>query len=128
MGDGLVVKAMADEGLPLGSLWYSDHFDRGTVRQVRLEVLVEGQAERTALEPILTKILGPYGSRHTWRISKHRGIGELPEDPSASPNLADPTLLHNLPAKLRAYGTSLSDDETLLVLLDLDDRDCVTFR
>ena len=26
--DDETVKAMADEGLPLGGLWYSDYFDR----------------------------------------------------------------------------------------------------
>ena len=27
--DDATVKAMADEGLPLGGLWYSDYLDRG---------------------------------------------------------------------------------------------------
>lgn len=96
---------------------------------MHFEILVEGQSERTALEPILTKILGSYGNPHTWRIHKHRGIGELPPDSTSRPNPKNPTLLHNLPSKLRAYGKSLGDDEAVIVLVDLDDRpDCRAFK
>ncbi len=92
---------------------------------MRLEILVEGQSERTALEPLLSKILGPYNQPHSWRIHKHRGIGKLPDNPSSKPNPKDPTLLHNLPSKLRAYSKSLQDDEAVVVLLDLDTHpDC----
>jgi predicted ATPase len=30
-GDDRIVKAMVNEGIPLGSLWYSDYFDKRTV-------------------------------------------------------------------------------------------------
>lgn len=89
---------------------------------MHFEILVEGQSERTALEPLLTKILGTYSNPHTWRIHKHRGIGNLPADPASRPDPKNPTLLHNLPSKLRAYGKSLGDDEVVIVLVDLDDR------
>jgi len=89
---------------------------------MHLEILVEGQSERTALEPILSKILGTYNSPHTWRIHKHQGIGKLPVDIEATPNRADRSLLHNLPSRLRAYGKSLNDEQVVLVLLDLDNH------
>lgn len=96
---------------------------------MRLEILVEGQSERTALEPLLTKILGPFNQPHTWRIHKHRGIGRLPDNPVVKPNPKDPTLLHNLPSKLRAYSKVLHDDEAVVVLLDLDDHpDCKALK
>ena len=95
---------------------------------MHLEILVEGQSDCTALEPILSKILGPYSSLHTWRIHKHRGLGELPPDPNATPDPRNPTLLHNLPASLRAYGRTLSADQAVVVLLDLDQRDCVELK
>lgn len=96
---------------------------------MHLEILVEGQSERTALEPLLTKILGPYNQPHTWRIHKHRGIGKLPENSTAKPNPKDPTLLHNLPSKLRAYSRSLQENEAVVVLLDLDSHpDCRAFK
>lgn len=89
---------------------------------MHFEILVEGKSERTALEPILSKILGPYNSPHTWRLHKHQGIGSLPVDLDAPPNSKNPSLLHNLPSRLRAYGKSLIDGEAVIVLLDLDDR------
>jgi Domain of unknown function (DUF4276) len=87
-----------------------------------LEILVEGKSECTALEPLLTKILGNYKNPHIWRIHKHGGVGKLPPDFLAKPNPKDKSLLHNLPSKLRAYGKSLQDDEAVVVLIDLDDR------
>lgn len=96
---------------------------------MHIEILVEGQAERTALEPLLIKIIGPYNQPHTWRIHKHRGIGQLPDNPLTPPNPKDPTLLHNLPSKLRAYGKSLSGNEAVVILIDLDNRpDCRLFK
>lgn len=89
---------------------------------MHFEILVEGQSERTALEPLLTKMLGTYKSPHTWRIHKHRGVGKLPKDFAAKPNPKDPTLLHNLPSRLRAYGKSLQPEQVVIVLVDLDDR------
>ena len=86
---------------------------------MHFEILVEGQSERTALEPLMVKILGLYGQPHTWRIHKHRGIGKIPTNPLDRPNSKDPTLLHNLPAKLRAYGKSLTRDEAVIVLVEL---------
>ena len=96
---------------------------------MHFEILAEGQSERTALEPLLTKILGGYRDPHTWRIHKHRGVGVLPTDPALRPDPRNPSLLHNLPSKLRAYAKSLGGDEVVIVLLDLDDRpDCRAFK
>ena len=96
---------------------------------MHLEILVEGQSELTALEPLLTKILGPYKQPHTWRIHKHRGLGRLPDHPETKPNPRDTTLLHNLPSKLRAYSKSLQENEAVVVLLDLDSHpDCKEFK
>lgn len=95
---------------------------------MHLEVLVEGQADRIALNSILTKILGPHGSPHTWAIHTHQGVGEFPIDPAGKPRPRDRTLLHNLPASLRAYGRSLLPDQAVIVLVDLDQRDCKAFK
>lgn len=95
---------------------------------MHFEVLVEGQADRTALEPLMGKVLGAYGALHTWRIHKHRGKGRLPSDARARPNPGDPTLLHNLPASLRAYSRSLGANGAVVVLVDLDDDDCAALK
>ena len=73
------------------------------------EILVEGQSELTLLSTIMPQILGAYNEPHTWKIHKHRGIGKLPQDMAANPNPTNPSLLHNLPAKLRAYGRRTDD-------------------
>jgi hypothetical protein len=97
---------------------------------MHFEILVEGQTEVASLYVLMDQILGGYGGQsHTWKIHKHRGIGKLPNHPEAKPNAKDPTLLHNLPSKLRAYGNAERDDVVVVVLVDLDDRpDCAAFK
>ncbi|WP_417912899.1 DUF4276 family protein [Candidatus Electronema sp. TJ] len=96
---------------------------------MHFEILVEGQTELTSLSVLMGKILGEYSNPHTWKIHKHRGIGKLPDHPEAKPYTKDPTLLHNLPSKLRAYGNGEHDDVVVVVLVDLDDRpDCAAFK
>lgn len=96
---------------------------------MHFEFLVEGQTELTALSILLPKIIGEYANPHTWIIHKHRGVGRLPDCPGQKPNLGDPTLLHNLPSKLRAYGNEKREDLVVVVLVDLDDReDCILFK
>ncbi len=93
---------------------------------MQFEILVEGQTEVVSLSVLMEKILGEYGKPHIWNIHKHRGIGKLPNHPEAKPNKKDPTLLHNLPSRLRGYG---DDDVVVVVLVDLDDRpDCAAFK
>jgi len=96
---------------------------------MHFEILVEGQSELTALSILMSKIIGEYNNPHTWKIHKHRGIGKIPGDLTAQSNRNDQTLLHNLPAKLRAYGDEEDLDLVVVVLADLDDRDdCVAFK
>lgn len=96
---------------------------------MHFEILVEGQAELTALSILMSQIVGIYSEPHTWSIHKHRGIGKLPEKPYEKPNKNDQTLLHNLPSKLRAYGLENRDDVVVIILVDLDDRpDCREFK
>ena len=53
----------------------------------------------------------------------------MPEDMAANPKLSDPTLLYNLPAKLRAYGRSDDEQLSVVVLVDLDaHQDCLIFK
>ncbi|MUP38444.1 DUF4276 family protein [Labilibaculum euxinus] len=96
---------------------------------MHFEILVEGQTELTALSILMPKIVGDYDVPHTWCIHKHQGIGKLPEDLTAIPNKLDRSLLHNFPSKLRAYSKSMSDNEIIILLLDLDDvADCLAFK
>ena len=94
---------------------------------MHFEILVEGQTELTALSILLPKILGNYNEVHTWKIHKHRGIGRLPDNPAQKPNPHDMTLLHQLPAKLRAYSKTPDANRQVVVVLDLDDRNQFEF-
>ncbi|QMV16059.1 DUF4276 family protein [Vibrio spartinae] len=95
---------------------------------MHFEILVEGKTELTALSILMPKIVGVYGEPHTWKIHKHRGIGKLPTDPQIRPNPQDMTLLHQLPAKLRAYAKNIDEQRVVVVLLDLDDKNPFTFH
>lgn len=96
---------------------------------MHFEILVEGQSDLTTLSIIMNKIVGDYDSPHTWRIHKHRGLGQLPDKLNSSINIKDQTLLHNYPSKLRAYGKSMGEEEVVVLLVDLDDRDdCKAFK
>jgi hypothetical protein len=96
---------------------------------MHFEILVEGQSEVTALSILMSKIIGEYKSPHTWKIHKHQGIGKIPDNPAERPNIKDKSLLHNLTAKLRAYGAEDNPNLVVVVLVDLDDKvDCVAFK
>jgi len=96
---------------------------------MHFEILVEGQSEVIALSNLMDKIVGKYREPHTWKIHKHQGRGKIPENPEIPPNIRDKSLLHNLPAKLRAYGAEEKSDLVVVVLVDLDDRnDCAAFK
>ncbi|SJN56523.1 hypothetical protein VR7878_01818 [Vibrio ruber DSM 16370] len=94
---------------------------------MHFEILVEGKTELTALSILMPKIVGAYGEPHTWKIHKHRGVGQLPADPQLRPNARDMTLLHQLPAKLRAYAKIIDEQRVVVVLLDLDDKNSAEF-
>lgn len=96
---------------------------------MHFEILVEGQSDVIALSILMSKIVGEYRNPHTWKIHKHRGIGKIPDNPTEKPTKNDPTLLHNLPAKLRAYGAVENPDLVVVVLVDNDGKDdCVAFK
>ena len=95
---------------------------------MKFEVLVEDQSGSIALEGVLEKILGENGAAHTWRIHPYKGIGRLPKNLHEVPNPAHWFLLNHLPSVLRAYGKSLDDSSSVVVVVDLDDKDCIKFK
>ncbi|MGL6226932.1 MAG: DUF4276 family protein [Thermoguttaceae bacterium] len=96
---------------------------------MHFEILVEGTSDKTALWPLMKRILGEYGQPHTWKIHPHGGKGAIPTDASQRPNPNDKTLLHNLCSKLKAYGESNAPNLAVIVLVDLDDvDDCKAFK
>ena len=95
------------------------------------EVLAEDRSGRIALDCIMEQILGENGSAHSWRIHGYKGIGRIPEDLRGVTDPSKRILLDRLPRLLRGYGRSLKDIGDLaavVVVVDLDDRDCMAFK
>ena len=95
---------------------------------MHFEVLVEDRSCSIALETVMEKILGANHEYHSWRIHSYRGLGHVPRNMQS---LSDPRkriLLERLPRILQGYGQSLSDLAAVIVVVDLDDRDCMVFK
>lgn len=89
-----------------------------------VEVLVEGASDVPVVREVLTRRFGLIENTH-FRVHPHRGKGELPQNPLARPDRQNHSLLHHLPAKLRGFGTYLTEPgQWVLVLVDVDDQPC----
>ena len=95
---------------------------------MHFEVLVEDRSGSIALEHILEKILGPNFAEHSWRIHPYKGKGQLPSNRYAAPDPRNQQLLSNLPSLLRGFGRSLGESSSVVVVVDLDDDDCLQFK
>lgn len=89
-----------------------------------VEVLVEGASDVPVVREVLIRRFGLVENTH-FRIHPHKGKGELPLNPLARPDRQNLSLLHQLPAKLRGFGTYLTEPgQWVLVLVDVDDQPC----
>ena len=95
---------------------------------MHFEILVEDQSGRLALEIVLEKILGQNSAEHSWRIYSYQGVGHIPKNLHTVPNPNRRLLLEHMPRLLRAYGKSLPDTSAVIVVVDLDNRNCMTFK
>ena len=96
---------------------------------MHFEILVEDLSGKIALESILEKILGPDNQEHTYKIFPYKGIGRIPRDLRGTTDPQKRILLDRLPKLLRGYGKSLQDfPAAVVVIVDLDDKDCVVFK
>ena len=98
---------------------------------MHFEVLIEDSSGSTALDFIMGKILGENGSVHSWKIYPYKGIGHIPKDLRGVTDPNKRILLDRLPRILQGYGRSLKDIGHLaavVVVVDLDDRDCMAFK
>ena len=95
---------------------------------MHFELLVEDESGRITVEGVLEKILGKNGARHSWRTHGYRGLGRIPKDLRGAADPAKRILLDRLPNLLRGYGRSLGDSAAVVVVVDLDDRDCMAFK
>ena len=95
---------------------------------MHFEVLEEDPSGGIALESVLAQILGANGSVHTWRVIPYKGLGHLPKDLHRKTDPSKQQLLYQLPRLLRGYGRSLPHGSAVVVIVDLDDRDCMAFK
>ena len=95
---------------------------------MHFEVLVEDQSGSITLGPIMEKILGENGHVHCWKIHHFKGLGTLPKHLNRPPDPHNWLLLEQLPRLLQAYGKSLPAFSVVLVVMDLDDKDCIAFK
>ncbi|MEA3545393.1 MAG: hypothetical protein U9R69_09280 [Thermodesulfobacteriota bacterium] len=96
---------------------------------MHFEILVEDASGKIALEAILGKILGPNGQDHTYKLLPYKGIGRIPKNLKGVTDPQKRILLDQLPRLLRGYGKSLQKiPAVVVVVVDLDDRDCMEFK
>ncbi len=95
---------------------------------MHFEILVEDRSGSIVLEHILEKILGANGEVHSWRIHPYRGVGRLPTNLRGVTDPSNRILLDRLPQLLQGYGRSLPDSSAVVVVVDADDKDCITFK
>lgn len=89
-----------------------------------IEVLTEGSSDVPTVKEILSRRFKLIENEH-FRIHAHQGRGELPSSLLSAPDPRNRSLLHQLPAKLRAYAKSLTENSLVLVLVDADNTPCV---
>ncbi len=95
---------------------------------MHFEVLVEDRSGSVTVDRLLEKIFGANGVTHSWSMRPYQGIGRLPKDLRESTGRGNRLLLNVLPRMLRAYGQSLPSSSAVVVVVDLDDRDCIAFK
>lgn len=96
---------------------------------MHFEVLVEDRSTSVALDAMLEKMLERNNLEHSWRIHAYKGLGRIPAGLAGTTDPRKRILLDRLPRLLRGYGRSLpSRSSTVVVVVDLDHRDCGTFK
>lgn len=86
------------------------------------EVLVEGASDVPVVREVLQRKFKLIEGEN-FRIHPHQGKGKLPANPLALPDRNKRQLLHQLPAKLRAFAKS-RPDAVVLVVVDADTTPC----
>ena len=96
---------------------------------MHFEILVEDASGELLLSSLLPKILGENGDAHTWRTHAYKGIGRIPRDLRGKTDPWKRIILDRLPTILAGYGKSRQSKESaVVVVVDLDDRDCIGFK
>lgn len=97
---------------------------------MHLEILVEDQSGKKALDILVPKIIG---DDHTFKIHSYKGIGRIPSNLSGNSGASKRILLDQLPRLLRGYGNTFANypdsySAAVILVCDLDDRCLKSFR
>ena len=95
---------------------------------MHFEVLVEDISGSIVINKVLENILGQNKTAHSWRIHAYRGVGRIPKNLDRVPDPTKRLLLNQLPRLLRGYGRSLTHSAAVLIVVDLDNRNCLSFK
>lgn len=96
---------------------------------MHFEILIEDSSGAILIESLFPRILADWSGAHTCRIIPYKGIGRLPRDLRHEADPSKRALLNRLPQLLAGYGKAFREiDAAVIVLVDLDDKDCVSFR
>lgn len=89
-----------------------------------IKVLTEGASDVPVIREVLTRHF-KLNEHLDFEIHAHRGKGKIPSDLLAKPDPKHRGLLDQLPAKLRGFGKYMDENFLVLVLIDVDQDDCV---
>jgi hypothetical protein len=97
---------------------------------MHLEILIEDQSGKKALEILVPKIIG---DEHTFQVHSYKGIGRIPTNLKGKSDASKRILLDQLPRLLRGYGNAFAKypdncPAAVIVVCDLDDKCLKTFR
>ena len=95
---------------------------------MHLEILIEDQSGKAALDLLLPKMLGNPSS-HTFKVIAYKGGGRIPKGMKAVSENNQRILLDQLPRLLRGYGKAHQDyPAAVIVVCDLDNKSLETFH
>jgi len=96
---------------------------------MHLEILIEDQSGKAALEILLPKI---FTEGVTHRVIPYKGIGRIPKNLNKFTDPSKRVLLNTLPKLIQGYGKTFASyaadySVALIVVCDLDGRDLNSF-
>lgn len=95
---------------------------------MHLEVLTEDRSGGIGVDILLKRILGENGNEHSWRVIPYKGVGRIPHGLRGTVDPDKRILLDRLPQVLQGYGRSLGNGSAVVVVVDLDRRNCLEFK
>ena len=95
---------------------------------MHFEILIEDQSGKILLENIMEQILGQNFGDNSWKIYSYKGLGQIPKGLTTAVDPRKRLLLSQLPSLLRGYGKSLNENCCVIVVVDVDDRECMEFK